>query len=305
MSRKSLFTLVFILMVGMGSRCLAGIVDAGSWGYQLQNADPVEVAASKYDVIVMDYSRDGTDAGAYSHSEIQLIKDSGKTVLAYFSIGEAEDYRFYWKKGWKPGNPAWLGPENPQWAGNYKVRYWKKGWWTAALRPYLNRILAAGFDGVYMDIIDAYWFWHIKLHRSVKTTASDMVDLVGRIARYSRTASPGFIFCPQNGESIIDDAQSTAVENRYFGFINAIGVEDLFYHYGSRADRSYRLKMLRKYATAGKKVFNIEYIGPSRWDQYMKRVCALSFDMIPYGGDPNRELDELIDFPDKFCPGKK
>ena len=94
MSRKSLFTLVFILMVGMGSRCLAGIGDADSWGYQLQNADPVVVTASKYDVIVMDYSRDGTDAGAYSPSEIQLIKDSGKTVLAYFSIGEAEDYRF-------------------------------------------------------------------------------------------------------------------------------------------------------------------------------------------------------------------
>ena len=304
-NRKFSGFLVLLLFAGVSAGqaglAHAGIADASSWGYQLQNADPAELAASAYDVIVMDYSRDGTDAGAYSVSEIQSIKSSGKIVLAYFSIGEAEDYRFYWKSWWKPGNPSWLGPENPDWRGNYKVRYWQAGWWKSAMKPYLNRILAAGFDGVYMDIIDAYWYWHEEFGRPVKVTASDMVDLVGRIGKYARTRSPGFILCPQNGESIIDDAGSASVRNRYFALIDAIGVEDLLYHFGTLKDRNYRMNLLKKYGNAGKKIFNIEYVGATKWDAYLGKVCALAFEMIPYAGVPDRELNELVVFPPNPC----
>lgn len=31
------------------------------------------------------------------------------------SIGEAEDYRFYWQNTWKNNKPDWLLTENPQW----------------------------------------------------------------------------------------------------------------------------------------------------------------------------------------------
>ena len=43
------------------------------------------------------------------------------------------------------------GCRNPDWAGNYKVRYWEQGWRDLILsgpESYLNRITAAGFDGV-------------------------------------------------------------------------------------------------------------------------------------------------------------
>ena len=46
-------------------------------------------------------------------------------MLSYLSIGEVEDYRFYWQDGWGVGNPSFVGEENPNWAGNYKVKYWE------------------------------------------------------------------------------------------------------------------------------------------------------------------------------------
>lgn len=46
-------------------------------------------------------------------------------ILAYMSIGEAEDYRYYWKDEWKDHPPGWMAGENPDWPGNYKVKYWE------------------------------------------------------------------------------------------------------------------------------------------------------------------------------------
>ena len=295
---------IVVALAGVSPLCHAAgtIQGASSWGYQLQNADPATLAASSYDVIVMDYSRDGTDDAAYTREEIQSIKDAGKTVLAYLSIGEAEDYRFYWKPAFRPGSPSWLGPENPEWEGNYKVRYWQSGWWRIALRPYLERILAAGFDGVYMDIIDAYWYWHEEKRMAVGLTSNRMVDLVAKIAGLARASSPGFILCPQNGESILDDAPSTRVRKRYLKVIDAIGVEDLFYHYGSIQDRKYRMGLLGEYAGAGKKVFNVEYVPRRGWEAYRSAACAVPFGMVPYAAETDRALDELVDFPRLECP---
>jgi endo-alpha-1,4-polygalactosaminidase (GH114 family) len=48
------------------------------------------------------------------------------------SIGEAETYRYYWKRywGWFFGlfAPSWLGRQNTEWRGNYGVRYWQPDW---------------------------------------------------------------------------------------------------------------------------------------------------------------------------------
>jgi cysteinyl-tRNA synthetase len=277
------------------------ISKAKSWGYQLQNGDPAKLAASRYDVIVMDYSRDGADNGAYTAKEIHSIKKAGKIVLAYLSIGEAEDYRFYWRSWWKPGNPVWLGPENPDWQGNYKVRYWHRGWWEAGVAPYLKRIQAAGFDGVYMDIIDAYWYWHEDQGIPLSFTASKMVGFVEQIAARARAVAPGFILCPQNGESIIDDVPTKGLYIRYLRAINAIGVEDLLYNSSAR-DRRYRTKLLARFAARGKKILNVEYVGKIRWNRYLHAACAMDYEMIPYAGAPDRELDELIEFPVVPCP---
>lgn len=91
-------------------------------------------------------------------------KDNGgeRLVISYLSIGEAEDYRFYWMADWKAGNPEFIVAENPDWEGNYKVQYWNTNWQSIIFgnqEAYLDKILTAGFDGVYLDIIDAFEYF--------------------------------------------------------------------------------------------------------------------------------------------------
>ena len=117
-----------------------------------------------YDLIIMDlFFNDGT---AFTASEVESLKhkaNGGKRlVICYMSIGEAENYRYYRQSSWAHNTPSWLSSENPSWSGNYKVRYWDSEWQDIICGTgdsYLNRILAAHFDGVYLDIIDAYEFF--------------------------------------------------------------------------------------------------------------------------------------------------
>jgi len=99
----------------------------------------------------------------YTAAEIAGLRTKAgggtRLVLCYVSIGEAEDYRYYWQPGWSPGNPSWLEEENPDWPGNYGVRYWDPAWQAVIFGgddSYLGRVLAAGFDGAYLDRIDAF-----------------------------------------------------------------------------------------------------------------------------------------------------
>jgi len=78
-----------------------------------------------------------------------------RLVLCYLSIGEAEEYRGYWQAEWAADPPDWLLAENPAWSGNYTVRFWDASWQAIVYRQ-LERIVAAGFDGVYLDCVDAY-----------------------------------------------------------------------------------------------------------------------------------------------------
>ncbi len=79
-----------------------------------------------------------------------------------FWYNRVAPFIFYWRKGWKPGSPTFLGPENPQWKGNFAVRYWEPAWQAIFLEgkgSYLSRVQSAGFDGVYLDKIDEFeWF---------------------------------------------------------------------------------------------------------------------------------------------------
>ena len=134
---------------------------ARSWGYQLQHIDPKRAAASPFDLLVVDYSKDGSEETRLTPAEVERLKvrpdGSRRLVVAYCSVGEAESYRHYWQRGWKRDKPAWLLGENPEWEENYAVCFWDPGWQDLVCGnpdALVDRILAQGFDGIYLDKCD-------------------------------------------------------------------------------------------------------------------------------------------------------
>lgn len=120
------------------------------------------LANTDYDIILIDaFYNDGTRFTPKDIKELKKKKNGApRLVIAYMSIGEAETYRYYWKESWYAKKPTWLDKENPHWKGNFKVKYWHKDWQKiiyGTKKSYLDRIIAQGFDGAYLDIVDAFY----------------------------------------------------------------------------------------------------------------------------------------------------
>lgn len=119
------------------------------------------LASTNYDLLIIDLFYHASRQLTAEDLQTLKTKANGgrRLVIAYMSIGEAEDYRYYWKRIWHKYPPSWMGSENPNWEGNYLVEYWEPDWQQYIYgRPdaYLDRILSVGFDGVYLDLVDAY-----------------------------------------------------------------------------------------------------------------------------------------------------
>ena len=121
---------------------------------------------TNYDVVIVDLFYGGVPLTKDEVASLQQKANGARRqVYAYMSTGEAEDYRWYWQEGWKANPPAWLEKANDDWAGNYKVKYWQKEWKNILYGnadAYLDKIIAAGFDGAFLDVIDAYQYFMEK-----------------------------------------------------------------------------------------------------------------------------------------------
>ena len=95
---------------------------------------------------MVDLAHDGTD-DYFTSGEIAALKASGKIVLAYFEIGAIENYRPEYAS--VPADLK-LGPVDG-WPDESYVRYWDERWWPV-VQGRIDQALAAGFDGVYLDV---------------------------------------------------------------------------------------------------------------------------------------------------------
>ena len=132
-------------------------------GYATKAAFINAVTATNYDAVIMDLFLENELFTAAEVAQLRTKANGGKRlVICYMSIGEAEDYRYYWQNGWANNKPDWIAAENPDWPGNYKVKYWNEEWQGLIYKnrdSYLSKITNAGFDGVYLDIIDAFEYF--------------------------------------------------------------------------------------------------------------------------------------------------
>lgn len=230
------------------------------------------------DWIVLDAAFSGDEP--WTAADLSAIREgrAGRKVVAYLSIGEAEDYRPYWRKEWKEKPPAWLLAENPDWKGNFRVKYWHAEWQQLCLAA-IDDALARGFDGVYLDIVDGFEtfeqegddFIDDRPNPETKQTyRRDMVAWIKTIAARVRRTNPAAIVIPQNGSQLLANAD-------FLASIDAIGIEDLFTEGNKKQPRAHTDEVLGHLATmrqAGKPALLIEYPKNAERQSLVKKQAA-------------------------------
>ena len=120
------------------------------------------LAATNYDLLIVDLYYGDEPLTIEETTRLKRKANGGRRLLlSYMSVGEAADYRPYWQAAWNEKRPPWIAEPNPEWPGSYKTRYWSKAWRDILYgsdEAYLDKILAAGFDGAFLDVMDA-WFY--------------------------------------------------------------------------------------------------------------------------------------------------
>ncbi|MCD0444411.1 endo alpha-1,4 polygalactosaminidase [Glycomyces sp. A-F 0318] len=224
------------------------------WIYQLSGYEDGALdalAAAPHQVAVIDLARDGGE-GYWTAEEVAALKDSGKTVYAYFTMGSIETYR--------PEYDAVAATDMVlnqwgDWPDEYFVKYWDERWWDLVMEPRLDRAMTAGFDGVYLDVPNAYEEIDLALApgEDRESLARKMADQVRAVDVY---VADRLDVLPQNSPELIEF-------DGYLDAIDGIGVEELFF---LNADEpctedwcAENLEYVREIAAAGKLVLAVDY----------------------------------------------
>jgi cysteinyl-tRNA synthetase, unknown class len=247
---KASLGLALIAVAGLPDDAMANrsmVLGAQSWSYQLQGSG--KVAGSNADVIVVDQSESGR-VGALK----QKPGGGRRAVISYLAIGEAETYRSYYKSCCSPKRPDWHTDRTQGWQNNYIVKFWAPEW-KDIVRERVRQIVAAGFDGMYLDRVDT---WERVKHPS-GSSRSEMIQLVKEVSSYARGLKSDFAIIAQNGEELLTDGG-------YVAAIDAVAKESLMYgvptigQRNSASEVSHSANLLRSFKSKGKAVFVVEYI---------------------------------------------
>ncbi|MGH7005234.1 MAG: endo alpha-1,4 polygalactosaminidase [Alphaproteobacteria bacterium] len=103
---------------------------------------PAIEAFRDYRLIVLDSTH---------HPPIRPLLEQRKTVIGYISLGEAENYRDYYKDVEKEGI---LLDKNPNWPDSRYVDVRDVRWTRRVLEELIPRLLHKGFQGIFIDTLD-------------------------------------------------------------------------------------------------------------------------------------------------------
>jgi len=214
------------------------------------------------------------DPDEWSKGHVSYWKEDGKIVVAYLSIGTAENWRWYWplvEEKWK------IAPVD-EWPGEWYIDCRKVGWRKLILNRVIPKILSKGFHGLFLDNIDVAELY--------PKTASGVVRLVREIkSRY-----PSIILIANNG---------LCVMSKIWKNLDGLVKEDVSSTYDWNADDYVKvpldesnalLKILASWKKKGLEIFVLDYAvtkSLAKYDYERARRCGL----IPYAA--NIMLDEI------------
>jgi cysteinyl-tRNA synthetase len=257
----------------------APLANIGCWAYQIQSqheGDALDrLAESHYDLLVIDQPRSIKGEEDHdSRADVSRLKSGPNTsegdriVVAYIDVGEAESYRWYWQPGWRVGSPEWIVAPDPEgWDENYPVQFWRPEW-KSVVTEYFDRIIDDGYDGAYLDWLEAYSFEPVA--EAARSQGLDpereLIEFVGDLAEHARSRDPGFLLIAQNGAELGERPE-------YVDLFDGIAQEAIWYDGAGDPDvgdepgdfpldpedSEEYLDDLRLWQDAGVPVLNVEY----------------------------------------------
>jgi endo-alpha-1,4-polygalactosaminidase (GH114 family) len=252
--------------IAIRHEALAGLA---SWGMQLRQLDPAAPAVAGFDLLVVDELLGGAPTAelARTVSLLQARSDgSRRLVLARLAIG---------------GEPTEQGDR--------RARFWDEAWQArivGAPSAAMERILTAGFDGVYLDHGDVHERWG----RDRPAARDEMIAFVERIARHAREWRPGFIMALQNPGSLVESS-------RFRATIDAVAKADLVYGLGAPHEPSSQSRLatevarLKRALRDGLAVLVVEHLNDPAKATEARRILD-DHGFLSYIGP--RELDRLV-----------
>jgi len=215
---------------------------------------------SKFDLVILDPDN-------YSKDEIEKLKKNGTIVLAYLSLGEVNENRWYFEYAKK----CIIG-RNPTW-GSYYINISCKTWKSLLLGKIIPKILEKGFDGLFLDTVDV-----VDNYPQFK---DDMIDLIKSI----RAEYPNIILIQNRGFSVIDETAK---------YVNGVLFECFTTHYNWSSGKyelwscndlnwvnEMALKLLKLRDKYDLIILALDYAD----NEYLKEKCiehAKKFGFVPY-----------------------
>ncbi len=125
-----------------------------------------EIDSTNYDVMIIDlFFADGILTPADLSRLKTKPNGNRRLVLSYINIGAAENWRYYWQDDWELHSPLWLKKPYEGYQDEIWVKFWKKEWQDIIFGnndSYIKKIIDAGFDGAYLDNVEAYYFLYYE-----------------------------------------------------------------------------------------------------------------------------------------------
>ncbi|MBD3419422.1 MAG: hypothetical protein GF398_04815 [Chitinivibrionales bacterium] len=206
------------------------------WAYVIQDVpgNVEELERCRYEMLVLEPTRtvhdDETTRAFNTAALVSALKESAganevnrKMVIAYIDIGQAEDWRWYWKwskkSQWDPSKeskpadwPEWIITHDPEWVGNFPVAYWHSDWhkivvdggfvWQqdsvvvdssvenggAGYGSIVDEVITDGFDGIYLDWVEAFSDESVIAAANAEgiDPVTAMLDLIEAMREYGR-----------------------------------------------------------------------------------------------------------------------
>jgi len=255
-------------------------------GFLQQYVDvvPVWLAGAKPTYVIVD-PYGGRVEEPWTADDLAMLKDGGCKVIAYLNVGCAETWRSYWREEWGAKPPEWIGPENPDWPGEYYVKFWREEWQEILLGE-LDEIVSMGFNGVHLDNVDVCEFWR---KNGVLDANQRMITLIERLSTHAKSRNPEFIVIANLGEAV-----ELVLSERFLSAVDAVKREGVWYSDDKPIppeENVETLKLFRRAKENGKLVFVLDYLqSPNHVEDFYEKCSLEGF--LGYA-PPSNKLNRL------------